>query len=81
MKEDWASGLALYCVEGFCMDEDGQLYMVDSCGKMVSCPGDRFKVVLMTDAWMLWKRWIPLILSLIAVGLSVFNMVRVFLSV
>ena len=45
LKEDWAKGL-LYCdMEGFSINEDGQLILSDDCGKFVYCPGDRFTVV------------------------------------
>lgn len=45
LKEDWAKGL-LYCdMEGFSVNEDGQLILSDECGKFVYCPSDRFTVV------------------------------------
>ena len=45
LKEDWAKGL-MYCdMEGFSINEDGQLILSDECGKFVYCPNDRFTVV------------------------------------
>ena len=45
LKEDWAKGL-LYCdMEGFSVNEDGQLILSDECGKFVYCQSDRFTVV------------------------------------
>lgn len=45
LKEEWAKGL-MYCdMEGFSINEDGQLILSDECGKFVYCPSDRFTVV------------------------------------
>ena len=45
LKEDWAKGL-MYCdMEGFAINEDGQLILSDECGKFVYCPSDRFTIV------------------------------------
>jgi hypothetical protein len=45
LKEDWAKDL-MYCdMEGFSINEDGQLILSDECGKFVYCPSDRFTVV------------------------------------
>lgn len=44
--EDWAKSL-MYCdIEGFAVEEDGTLILMDECGKFEYCPVDRFKVVL-----------------------------------
>lgn len=44
LKEDWAKGL-LYCdMEGFSINEDGQLILSDECGKFVYCPSERFSI-------------------------------------
>ena len=54
LNEDWAQGL-MYCdMEGFTIGEDGDLYLLDECGRWNQCPEGRFKVV--------WEdeRWIPL---------------------
>ena len=45
LKEEWAKGL-MYCdMEGFSINEDGQLILSDECGNFVYCPSDRFTVV------------------------------------
>ena len=45
LKEEWAKDL-MYCdMEGFSINEDGQLILSDECGKFVYCPSDRFTVV------------------------------------
>lgn len=45
LKEEWAKGL-MYCdMEGFSINEDGQLILSDECGKFVYCPSDRFTIV------------------------------------
>lgn len=45
LKEDWASGL-MYCdMEGFAIEEDGTLLLLDECGKQAYCPEGRFKIV------------------------------------
>ena len=46
LKEDWANGL-MYCdMEGFAIEEDGTLLLLDECGKYAYCPEGRFKIVL-----------------------------------
>lgn len=43
--EDWAKSL-MYCdIEGFAVEEDGTLILIDECGKFEYCPVDRFRVV------------------------------------
>ena len=45
LKEDWANGL-MYCdMEGFAIEEDGTLLLLDECGKHAYCPEGRFKIV------------------------------------
>ena len=45
LKEDWAKGL-IYCdMEGFALDESGNLVLMDECGNMAYCPADRFTVI------------------------------------
>ena len=45
LKEDWAKDL-MYCdMEGFAVEEDGTLLLVDECGKFEYCPQDRFEIV------------------------------------
>lgn len=44
LKEDWAKGL-MYCdMEGFAINENGQLVLLDECGNFTYCPYDRFTV-------------------------------------
>ena len=45
LNEDWAKGL-MYCdMEGFAIEEDGSLILVDECGRYEYCPIGRFEVV------------------------------------
>ena len=45
LKEDWAKGL-IYCdMEGFAIEEDGTLILLDECGRHAYCPDGRFTVV------------------------------------
>lgn len=45
LKEDWANDL-MYCdMEGFAIEEDGTLLLLDECGKHAYCPEGRFKIV------------------------------------
>ena len=45
LKEEWAKGL-MYCdMEGFFLNENGQLILADECGNFRYCPDDRFKVI------------------------------------
>lgn len=42
--EEWAQNLIPCDVEGFCINEDGNLILMDECGNYAYCPPDRFKV-------------------------------------
>ena len=45
LKEDWAKGL-MYCdMDGFAINEDGNLVLLDECGNVAYCPKDRFTMV------------------------------------
>ena len=45
LKEEWAQNL-IYCdMDGFCINEDGNLLLMDECGNMAYCPPERFRVV------------------------------------
>lgn len=45
LKEDWAKHL-MYCdMEGFAIEEDGSLVLMDECGNVAYCPADRFEIV------------------------------------
>lgn len=42
LHEEWAKGL-MYCdMEGFALEEDGTLLLLDECGKFEYCPDGRF---------------------------------------
>ena len=46
LEEDWARDL-IYCdIEGFAIEEDGTLLLLDETGRWVYCPPKRFKVNL-----------------------------------
>lgn len=42
--EEWAHNLIPCDMEGFCINEDGNLILMDECGNYACCPMDRFKV-------------------------------------
>ena len=45
LKEDWAKNL-IYCdIDGFAMDEEGNLLLIDDCDNIAYCPSDRFIIV------------------------------------
>lgn len=44
LKEDWAKGL-MYCdMQGFAILDDGNLVLLDECGKFEYCPSERFSI-------------------------------------
>ena len=44
LSEDWAKDL-MYCdMEGFAINENGQLVLLDECGNFAYCPYDRFTI-------------------------------------
>lgn len=44
LTEDWAKSL-MYCdMEGFAIEEDGTLILVDECGRYEYCPEGRFYI-------------------------------------
>lgn len=44
-KEDWAAGL-IYCdMEGWAIEENGSLILMDECGNYVFADRERFKVI------------------------------------
>lgn len=49
LKEKWAQGLCYCDMEGFLLDEEGNLYLADECGNCVCCPLERFKVVFIKE--------------------------------
>ena len=44
--EEWAQNLIPCDMEGFCINEDGNLILMDECGNYAYCPPDRFQVNL-----------------------------------
>ena len=42
--EEWAKNLAPCDMEGFCINEGGNLLLMDECGNYAYCPPDRFRV-------------------------------------
>ena len=45
LHEDWAKGL-IYCdMEGFAIQEDGTLLLLDECDNSRVCPDGRFEIV------------------------------------
>lgn len=42
--EEWAQNLIPCDVDGFYINEDGNLILMDECGNYAYCPPDRFKV-------------------------------------
>lgn len=51
LNEDWAQGL-MYCdMEGFALEEDGTLLLLDECGRQACCPEGRFEIVTEEEAW------------------------------
>ena len=49
VNEDWADGLVYCDMEGFAIEEDGSLVLMDECGKFAYCPEGRFKVMFLTE--------------------------------
>ncbi len=43
-NEDWAKDLMWMDMEGFAIEEDGTLLLLDECGKFEYCPEGRFTV-------------------------------------
>ena len=43
--EEWAQNLIPCDMEGFCINEDGNLLLMDECGNYAYCPEDRFQVI------------------------------------
>ena len=44
LNEDWAKHL-MYCdIDGFAIDQDGTLILIDECGQFTYCPSDRFEI-------------------------------------
>ncbi len=44
--EKWAKDLMYIDMEGFAIQEDGSLILMDECGKFVYCPDNRFSIII-----------------------------------
>lgn len=44
LKEDWAKCLCYCDMDGFAITQDGNLILLDECGKYTYCPCDRFEI-------------------------------------
>ena len=49
IKEGWAQGLTYCDMEGFAIEQDGTLLLLDECGHFAYCPSGRFKVEVSHD--------------------------------
>lgn len=45
LEEEWAQNLIYTDIEGFCINEDGNLLLMDECGNIAYCPPGRFRIV------------------------------------
>ena len=45
LEEDWAKGLCYCDMEGFAIEEDGTLILMDECGRHAYCPEGRFEII------------------------------------
>jgi len=43
-NEEWAKGLMADDMEGFALEDDGDLVLMDECGNFTYCPRDRFEI-------------------------------------
>ena len=43
-NEDWAKDLMWCDMEGFAINQDGYLILLDQCGRFVYCPYGRFEI-------------------------------------
>lgn len=44
LNEDWAKHL-MYCdMDGFAIEQDGTLVLIDECGQLAYCSSDRFEI-------------------------------------
>lgn len=45
LHEEWAKGLVYCDMEGFAIEEDGSLLLMDECDNSRYCPPNRFEVI------------------------------------
>lgn len=49
LNEEWAKKLCYCDMEGFAIEDDGTLILLDECGAYAYCPSDRFAVVFESE--------------------------------
>lgn len=49
IKEKWANHLVYCDMEGFAIEEDGNLILMDQCGNFANPPKNRFKIVFLNE--------------------------------
>ena len=49
LKEEWAKSLCYCDMEGFAVEEDGTLFLMDECGRYEYPPDGRFKVAPLVE--------------------------------
>ncbi len=45
LHEAWANGVIWCSMEGFAIEDDGALLLLDKCGRYAYCPEGRFQVI------------------------------------
>jgi len=45
-REKWAKHLVYCDIEGFALEEDGTLVLLDECGNVAYCPEGRFSIII-----------------------------------
>lgn len=45
LEEDWAKVLCYCDMDGFAITQDGDIILLDECGKYAYCPYDRFEII------------------------------------
>jgi hypothetical protein len=48
-EEEWASDLMSCDMEGFAIEEDGTIILLDECGNFAYCPEGRFKILIRAE--------------------------------
>lgn len=48
-KEEWVKSLTYFDLQGFALDDEENLMLIDECGNYIYCPIDRFQVVYDID--------------------------------
>ena len=45
LEEDWVKDLCYCDIDGFAITQDGNIILLDECGKYTYCPYDRFEII------------------------------------